>query len=69
MDADDAGMAKLGRGAGFAEEFFLFLGRHAACARNLDGDGAVELFVAGFPDAAEAADAEPLDELEAAQLR
>ena len=38
-------------------------------ARNLDGHRAVELFVAGFPHAAEAADAEPLDQLEAAQLR
>ena len=29
VDADDAGMAQLGGGAGFAEEFFLLLGRHA----------------------------------------
>ena len=69
VDADDAGVAQLGGGAGFAEEFFLLLGRHAAGARNLDGHGAVELFVAGLPHAAEAADAEPLDQLEAAQLR
>ena len=69
VDADDAGMAQLGGGAGLAEELFLLLGRHAAGARNLDGHRAVELFVAGLPHAAEAADAEPLDQLEAAQLR
>ena len=62
------GMAELGGGAGFAEEFFLLLGRHAALARDFDGHGAVELFVAGLPHAAEAADAEPLDQLEAAHL-
>ena len=68
VDADDAGVAELGGGAGFAEEFFLFLGRHAAVPRDFDGHRAVELLVAGLPHAAEAADAEPFDQLEAAQL-
>ena len=69
VDADDVGMAQLGGRAGLAEEFLLFLGRHAALARNLDGHRAVELLVAGLPHAAEAADAKPLDQLEAAQFR
>ena len=69
VDADDVGMAQLGGGAGFAEELFLLLGRHAASPRNFDGHRAIELLVAGLPHAAEAADAEPLDQLEAAQLR
>ena len=48
-----------------AEELLLLRTRHGGSARDFDCDRAVELFVASFPDAAKAADAQPLDQFEA----
>jgi hypothetical protein len=64
----DGGVAELGDAAGLAEEAVevLRLVADVAAARDLDGDGAVELRIAGLEDRAETAVADFLDDLEAA---
>jgi hypothetical protein len=68
VNADDARMLQLGSGPCFAKEFLLFFNGHRAGAWDFNSHGAVKLFVAGFPDATEAANPQSPDELEPAEL-
>ncbi len=64
VNAHDVGVAKLRGDAGLAIELLGFCGSELALARDLDGDGAIELVVVRLPDRAESADANLFDEIE-----
>src|SRR5262245_41492371 len=59
---------QLSDGASFTEKLLAILLRHAALPGHFNGNSAVELFVARFPNAAMGAHANPLDELEMTDL-
>ncbi len=61
-------MLELSGGAGFAKKLLGLLLAKLVFAGNLDRDEAVELGIAGLPDAAELSHAELLDQLEMAQI-
>jgi hypothetical protein len=69
VNAHDVWMAKLSGGAGFAEELFLVVTRHAAGTWDLDGDSAVEFPVSGLPHTSKTANTDPLDKLKSTHPR
>ena len=67
VDARDAGVIQLSRGARFAQKLFRFGGGQASLVRHFDHDHSVQFAIPRLPDGAETSGTDALQQLEAAE--